>query len=66
VTELGEFVEAVYDVVQLPDDKVQEAGLNVPPELASLHVTVAVGVVWELYVSFTFTTNVTELVDNVV
>jgi hypothetical protein len=49
----------VYDVVQLPDDKVQKAGLNVPPELASLHVTVPVGMFVELEVSATVTVNVT-------
>ena len=66
MTELGAFVEAVYDVVQLPDDKVHGDELNVPPEPPSFHVTVPVGVVGELYVSFTLTTNVTEPVDSVV
>jgi len=50
----------VYNVWQLPDDKIQEGGLNEPPEPPSLHVTLAVGVVGELYVSFTLTTNVSE------
>ena len=55
---MGEFVEAVYDVAQLPDDKVHELGLNDPPEPPSFQVTAPVGVVGELDVSFTFTTNV--------
>ena len=43
MSEVGEFADGVYDVVQLPDDKVQNVGLNVP-ELPSLHVTLPPGV----------------------
>ena len=65
VTELGEFVKAVYDVWQLPDDKVQEGSLNVPPKPPSLHATVLVGIVGEPEVSFTLTVNASEPEDNV-
>ena len=55
----------MYDVVQLPDDKAQEGGLNDPPKPLSLHTTVAVGVVGEPDVSFTFAVNVNEPADSV-
>ena len=47
----------MYEVVQLPDDKVQEGGLNVP-ELPSLHVTVPLGVFAGVEASMTVTVNV--------
>jgi len=56
---VGELVEAVYDVVQLPDDdKTQEAVLNTPPEPPSFHITLPLGVVVPL-VSATVAANVT-------
>ena len=57
MSEVGEFADGVYDVVQLPDDKVQNVGLNVP-ELPSLHVTLPPGVVVGLELSATITVNV--------
>jgi hypothetical protein len=56
----GGFVEPVYDVVQLPDDNVQEEGLNVPPPLLSFHDIVPTGVLGELDVSVTVAVNVTD------
>ncbi len=53
VTEVGEFIAEVYDVVHPPDGNLQEAGLNVPPALLSLHVTLPDGVVGETEVSAT-------------
>ena len=58
MTELGEFMEVVYDVVHPPDGNVQEVGLKVPPALLSLHVTLPDGVVGELEVSATVAVNV--------
>ncbi len=52
------FVESVYDVVQLPDDNVQEEGLNVPPPLLSFHEIVPTGALGELDVSVTVAVNV--------
>jgi len=49
----------VYTVVQLPDDIVQEDGLNVPPLFPSLHDTVPVGVVGVVELSATVEVNVT-------
>lgn len=54
----GGFVESVYDVVQLPDDNVQEEGLNVPPPLLSFHDIVPVGVLGKFDVSVTVAVNV--------
>jgi hypothetical protein len=48
-----ELEEGVYDVVQLPSDKVQEAESKVPPALLSLNNTVPLGVVGEFEVSVT-------------
>src|SRR5574340_197435 len=43
VTEFDAFVDGVYVTAQLPDESIQEDGLNVPPRFPSLHVTVPVG-----------------------
>jgi hypothetical protein len=45
----------VYTVVQLPDESVQEVGLNVPPKFPSLHDTMPVGVLGGLELSTTDT-----------
>jgi hypothetical protein len=58
VTELGEFMATVYDVVHPPDGNVQEVGLNVPPALLSVHITLPDGVVGELEVSIIVAVNV--------
>ncbi len=47
----------MYDVVQLPDDNVQEVGLNIP-EPPSPHVTVPFGVFAGVELSMTVTVNV--------
>jgi len=47
----------VYIVVQLPNDNVQEDGLNVPPLFPSLHDTVPAGII-ELELPAIFTVNV--------
>ncbi len=51
-------VESVYDVIQLPDDSVHAAGLNVPPAPLSLNNMVPVGVMGDAEVSVTVTVNV--------
>ena len=61
VAAVGEFRAGVYDVVQVPDASVQEAGLNVPPALPLVHDIVPFGVIGKLVVSATCTTNETEL-----
>ena len=45
--------EGVYEIVQLPSDKVQEVESKVPPTLLSLNDTVPLGTVPELEVSAT-------------
>jgi hypothetical protein len=52
-------VAGVYVDVQIPDDNVQEAGLNVPPALLSLNNSVPDGVVGGLELSTTVTVSVT-------
>jgi hypothetical protein len=47
-----------YELVQLPDDKVQDVGLNVPPELLSVNETDPDGICVEFNVSITFTASV--------
>ena len=49
----------MYDVVQAPDDNIQEGGVNVPPEFPSIQVIVPVGVFVALVVSATVAVNVT-------
>ncbi len=56
-----EVVPEVYDVVQLPDDSIQEGGWNVPPLLPSLHVTLPIRLVGEAELSATVTVNVTSV-----
>ncbi len=58
VTGLDAFVAGVYDVMHPPDGNVQEVGLNVPPALPSVHVTLPDGVVGELEVSAIVAVNV--------
>ena len=53
VTDEGGLEEDMYDVVQLPSDKVHEVESKVPPALLSLNNTVPLGVVGELEVSVT-------------
>jgi hypothetical protein len=50
----------VYDTVQVPDERVQDEGLNVPPRLPSLQVTVPAVIVGKVDVSMTLTVNDTE------
>jgi hypothetical protein len=47
----------VYDTVQVPDERMQEAGLNIPPRLPSLQDMEPVGVSCESDVSVTLTVN---------
>ena len=51
--------------MQLPDDKMQKTGLNVPLALLLLHVALPIGIVGKIEVSFTLTVNVTEPADHV-
>jgi hypothetical protein len=46
-------------VVHVPDASAQEDGLKEPPAFASFQVTVPVGVVGELEVSFTVAVSIT-------
>ena len=48
----------VYELVQFPDDNVQDVGLNVPPELLSVSETTPDGIFVEFNVSATATVNV--------
>ena len=57
----GEFVAAVYETVQLPDESVHEEILKVPPALLSLSATIPEGTVGELEVSVTDIVSVIEL-----
>lgn len=50
----------LYENTHTLDESVQEVALNVPAALPSVHDTVPVGVVLELDVSLTLTTNETE------
>ena len=43
VIEFEEDVDGVYDTVQALNERLHEAGLNVPPAFPSLHDTVPVG-----------------------
>ncbi len=56
----GGLAEVIYDVMQLPDDNVHDAGSNVPPAPLSLHDTVPVVVVGELDISIIWAENVIE------
>ncbi len=58
VTVLGELVDGIYVVLHVPDDKLQEDELNVPPTFPSLQVIVPVGVFCEFVVSVTVAVNV--------
>ena len=49
-------VDGVYVVAQLPEDRVQEVGLNVPPLFPSLQDTIPVGIS-ELELPATVTVN---------
>ncbi len=51
----------VYEMAQLPDDNVHDAGLNVPPAPLSLHMTEPDVMVGEFDVSLTCAENVTVL-----
>lgn len=55
-----DFVDAVYETVQLPDERVHEEILNVPPALLSLSATIPDGIDGELDVSVTDIESVTE------
>jgi hypothetical protein len=51
--------DAVYVALHVPDDKLQEDELNVPPTFPSLQVIVPVGVFCEFVVSVTVAVTVT-------
>lgn len=63
MTLLGELVDGVYDVVQVPDASVQEGVPKTPPVFPSLHVTDPVGVFCEFVVSVIVAVNVNVLPD---
>jgi len=50
--------DGVYDVVHVPDDKLQEGEPNTPPAFPSLQVIVPVGIFCEFDVSATVAVNV--------
>lgn len=53
-------LDVVYVTLQVPDDKLQEDELKVPPVDPALQVIVPVGVVGEFEVSFTVAVSITE------
>jgi hypothetical protein len=59
VTLESEFEAAVYETVQLPDERLHEEMLNVPPALLSLSATIPDGTVGGLEVSVTSIVSVT-------